>query len=171
MNEVVVVNENDEIVGTMLRSEAHTNGTPHRIAVVYVENDANEILVQTRISGRYDHSSAGHVDPGESYLQTAARELEEELGIKNVSLISIGYGRSEEIAQTERGENKTEHRVHIFEVFVCKAQPGVLSPEEVKSVYWATPQSVLEEMNSNPNQFTNSFTISLPIYINWKSQQ
>ena len=38
MSDVVVVNEKDEVIGTMPKKEAHKNGTLHRIAVVYVEN-------------------------------------------------------------------------------------------------------------------------------------
>ena len=45
-NDVVVVNEKDEVVGTMSWAEAHKNGTPHRTAVIYVENPKGEILVQ-----------------------------------------------------------------------------------------------------------------------------
>jgi len=65
MADVVVVNDKDEVIGAVSREAAHTNGTPHRIAVVYVVNPAGGILVQVRMDGRLDHSSAGHVDPGE----------------------------------------------------------------------------------------------------------
>ncbi len=74
MDEVVVVNENDEIIGTMPKSEAHKNGTLHRIAVVYVENPKGKILVQHRADGYLDHSSAGHVDVGESYEQAGGKK-------------------------------------------------------------------------------------------------
>jgi len=69
-NNIVVVNEKDEVIGVMSRAEAHKNGIPHRIAVIYVENQKGEILVQVRMTGRLDHSSAGHVDPGEEYIDT-----------------------------------------------------------------------------------------------------
>ena len=48
---VIVVNENDEEIGTMPMSEAHRNGTPHRIAITYVENTAGQFLVQIRRNG------------------------------------------------------------------------------------------------------------------------
>jgi isopentenyl-diphosphate delta-isomerase len=161
MDEVVVVNEQDEIIGTMPRQQAHETGVPHRIAVVYVENQKGEILVQIRATGRLDHSSAGHVDPGESYLTAAQRELEEELGIRNAELVSIGKGRSEEIAA-----DLGEHRVHVFEAFKCCAEPGVLHPEEVQGVYWAKPEDILEEMKADTkNKFTQSFKESLAIYL------
>lgn len=169
--EVVVVNEKDEVIGTMPRALAHENGTPHRIAVIFVENDNDEILVQIRMSGTEDHSSAGHVDPGESYLQTAQRELREELGIET-ELKSIGNGWSEERGRKDRNDDgKLEHRTHVFEAFVCKAEPGALAPDEVKGVYWAKPEDILEKMKQNPEKFTGGFKVSLPVYIKWKSAQ
>jgi len=162
MNEVIVVNEKDEVVGTMSRAEAHKNGTPHRIAVVYVENSKGEILVQVRMTGRLDHSSAGHVDTGEEYIDTAKRELREELGMDNVKINLVGHGVSEEIIP-EMGE----HRVHVMQIFSCMGEPGELQKDEVKSVYWTDPKKVLAEMIEKPNdmKFSGGFRVSLPIYL------
>ena len=162
MDDVVVVNENDEVIGTMLRAVAHKDGTPHRIAVIYVTNPEGKILIQVRMTGRLDHSSAGHVDPGEDYLTTAQRELSEELGMNNVELKLIGHGVSEEIV-TEMGE----HRVHVMEIFSCTGEPGKLQEEEVQNVYWADPKEILAEMEQNPDdkKFSGGFRTSLPIYL------
>lgn len=161
-NQVVVVNEKDEVVGTMSRAESHRDGTPHRIAVIYVENENNEILVQVRATGRLDHSSAGHVDPGEEYIDTARRELKEELGIEDVELRVVGQGVSEEILPDEG-----EHRVHVMQIFSCQAEPGELQEEEVKGVYWADPKKVLEDMQANPDdlKYVGGFRVSLEIYL------
>jgi isopentenyldiphosphate isomerase len=163
--DVIVVNEKDEVVGTMPRAQAHKDGTPHRIVVVYVENPAGDILVQVRMSGRLDHSSAGHVDPGETYLDAARRELDEELGIDNVELISIGKGMSKE-------SSKEGNCTHVFEIFMCVAEPGVLQPDEVRNVYWANPKEVLKEMQDKPNdeKFCGGFRVSLPVYYNYKNK-
>ncbi len=156
MNQVVLVNENDEVIGTMFRDEAHEKRAPHRIAVIFVENNKGEILIQVRMSGKLDHSSAGHVDPGETYLQAAVRELKEELGIEGVNLVSIGKGK--------------DNVPHFFEVFVCRSEPGVLQEEEVKSVYWAKPEDILKDMEKDPEKFTRGFVVSLGIYLKWKSE-
>jgi len=162
MNDVVVVNDKDEVAGTMPREVAHKNGTPHRIAVVYVINPEGKILVQVRMTGRLDHSSAGHVDPGEEYLTTAQRELSEELGMNNVELHLVGHGVSEEILP-EIGE----HRVHVMNIFSCVGEPGKLQEEEVRDVYWADPKEILAEMEQNPEdkKFSGGFRTSLPIYL------
>lgn len=163
MSEVVVVNENDEVVGTVSREEAHRKGVPHRISVVYVENSKGEILVQVRMTGRLDHSSAGHVDPGEEYIETARRELFEELGIEGVSLKSIGKGVSRE-------DTGAENRVHFFEVFVCLAEPKKLQEGEVKEVYWADPDKIQTDMDKDTTgKFGGGFLVSLPIYLKYKN--
>ena len=161
-NDVVVVNKKDEIVGTMPRADTHKNGTPHRVAVVYVENSKGEILVQVRMTDRLDHSSAGHVDPGEEYIDTAKRELKEELGMDNVKINLVGHGVSEEIIP-----DMGEHRVHVMQIFSCTGEPGELQKEEVRGVYWANPKEVLKEMIEKPTdmKFSGGFRISLPIYL------
>jgi len=60
----------------------------HRIVHVLIFNDKGEIFLQQRSGqkkfcpGHWVTSAGGHVQKGESYMQAAERELEEELGIK-----------------------------------------------------------------------------------------
>ncbi len=159
MNLVVVVNEKDEVIGTMDKAEAHKNGTPHRIAVVYVENAEGKILVQVRVDGLLDHSSAGHVDPGESYEEAARRELSEELGIEGIELTKVGHGMT-------KGETYADGvRSHVFDIFSCVAQPAALQEDEVHSVYWETPDKILEAMRNEGEKYCGGFKTSLSIYI------
>jgi isopentenyldiphosphate isomerase len=162
MSTVIVVNENDEAIGAMPTSEAHRNGTPHRIAVVYVENPVRQFLVQIRMSGALDHSSAGHVDPGESYIEAARRELAEELGIAGVELKKIGHG----VCHNETSEDGGL-ATHVFDVFSCVGEPGQLQEDEVKGVYWADPQEVLSDMQTGKSgaRYAGGFRVSLPIYM------
>jgi isopentenyldiphosphate isomerase len=159
---VIVVNENDEEIGSMPMSEAHRNGTPHRIAITYVENTAGQFLVQIRMNGVLDHSSAGHVDPGESYIDAAKRELEEELGITDVELRKIGHG----VCRDERSEDGGIG-THVFDVFTCVAEPRQLQEDEVKGVHWADAREVLNDMGSGRSgaTYAGAFRVSLPIYV------
>lgn len=162
--QVVVVNEKDEIQGQMPRSEAHANGTPHRIAVVYVENGNGQIVVQTRMSGRLDHSAAGHLDVGESYIDAAKRELREELGIEDVQLTKIGHGASSDI-KSDQGINIR----HVFDIFCCVAKPGLLQQTEVKGIRWDDPVSVWNDMkSSNADKYAGGFRASLEVYLKYK---
>jgi isopentenyldiphosphate isomerase len=83
------VDENDQIVGPCLRGDAHRLGLRHRSVHILVFNPEGELFLQKRSNtkdinpGLWDTSAAGHVDFGESYDDSARRELAEELGINS----------------------------------------------------------------------------------------
>jgi isopentenyldiphosphate isomerase len=165
VDQVVVVNDDDEVIGTMAEEEAHRQGVRHRIAVTYVENHAGEILIQIRRSGSHDHSCAGHVEPGESYLDTAVRELREELGIAGVPLDKIGHSDS-----SERRPEDASFKVHEFDIFCCQAEPGALQESEVRGVYWSDPDNIVENlaMERSEIKYAGGFLASLPVYMDWR---
>ena len=75
---------------TVERGLAHTNGVRHRTAHIWIARNIMgkwQVLLQKRslnkdsFPGRYDTSSAGHIQAGDEPLESAIRELEEELGI------------------------------------------------------------------------------------------
>lgn len=83
-----IVNTNDVVVGQATRKEAHQNpNLTHRVVHIWITNNAGEVLIQQRsltkdkLPGYWDISCAGHVQKGFSVLETAERELTEELGI------------------------------------------------------------------------------------------
>lgn len=161
MGHIVLIDDNDNVLGTIPYEEAHKKGLPHRVSVVYLYNDKGEILVQHRDDGRLDHSSAGHVDPGEDYLQAAKRELFEELGVENVSL--------EEFAKALNIENRSngDNIKHQYAIYKCKAQPGKINEAEVQKVYWAKPEEILSDMEKDPDnvKYTKGFKVSIKHYL------
>ena len=83
-----IVDENDNIIGTALRSECHGNPAfIHRTSHVVVFDSTGNILLQKRCAdkdiqpGKWDTAVGGHLDIGENYEQGARREMNEELGI------------------------------------------------------------------------------------------
>lgn len=162
---VVWVDENDNELGIVAREKAHREGLIHRIAVIYLTKKSGEILIQERMSGRLDHSSAGHVDIGEDYLQAAKRELKEELGV-DCELVEIGKTISDEV-EPETSQNRIRH---IFKIFECKAEPGRLAKNEVRSVFWANPKTIFEEMKDDigNKKFCGGFKASLKFFLEKK---
>ena len=81
-----IVDDNDRVIGSATRGEIHQRGLRHRSVHVLVFNGCSEILLQKRsmqkdqCGGMWDTSCAGHVESGQSYEETAPRELQEELG-------------------------------------------------------------------------------------------
>lgn len=93
-----IVNENDEVVGIISeKDQDRVKPNQLRFINIIIQNDKGEILVPKRTANRkifpncYDFSVGGHVNSGETYEQAAYRELEEELGIKNVILKKEAY--------------------------------------------------------------------------------
>lgn len=82
-----VVDLNDAVVGSKTRGEVHRLQLPHRSVHVLVFNPDEDLLLQKRsmqkdeCGGMWDSSCAGHVEAGQSYAETVAREFEEELGV------------------------------------------------------------------------------------------
>lgn len=80
------VDENNQPVKPVKRSEAHKNGIWHRSTNVWVVNK-NQILCQKRSlkkdtnPGKWEACFGGHLSPDDSYLSAAQRELKEEAGI------------------------------------------------------------------------------------------
>ena len=76
---------------TVARDVAHREGIRHRTAHVWVVRRVDgrwQVLLQKRsenkdsFPGKYDTSSAGHIPAGDAPLESALREMAEELGIQ-----------------------------------------------------------------------------------------
>ncbi|MBO7358338.1 MAG: NUDIX domain-containing protein [Clostridia bacterium] len=105
-----IVDENGQPTGrTVSRDTAHAEGIRHRTAHVWIvrgSKECREVLLQKRsmekesFPGLYDTSSAGHIPAGDEPLESALRELNEELGIsaapqqlRFIGKFSIDYER------------------------------------------------------------------------------
>lgn len=87
-----VLDENGIKTGQVLtRKEVHKRGLWHRIIVVAIINEKNEILIQQRSNdkdknpGMWDISVTGHLSAGQDSLTAATREISEEVSV------SLGY--------------------------------------------------------------------------------
>ena len=90
MDELVErVDDQDRALGVAVsRRQAVQEGWLHRVAVTVCRDEQGRILVHqrseqlSRFPGLYEVMVGGAVNVGESYVQAAARELAEELGIR-----------------------------------------------------------------------------------------
>ncbi len=92
---VSIVDEKNNITGSALRSVMRAKELPHRATYILVFNSKSELYVQKRTPvkdiypGYYDVAAGGVVMAGESYEESATRELKEETGIQGVSLTHL----------------------------------------------------------------------------------
>jgi 8-oxo-dGTP pyrophosphatase MutT (NUDIX family) len=136
---VQIVDKNNNETGSAPRHEMRARGLPHRASYILVFNSRAELFVQKRTMtkdiypGYYDVAAGGVVLAGESYDESALRELEEELGIKGTELTSHFTFFYKE------GKNKV-----WGQVYSCTNDGDfTLQAEEVESGFFAAPRAVL----------------------------
>ena len=147
-----VVDEHDNVIGTQLRSVVHERNLLHRAVHILVFNKAGELLLQKRSAWKdreplkWDSSAAGHLEPGERYADGAARETEEELGIR-CELTPIGKIR----ACSNTGQE-------FVEVFTARHEgPFVLPPSEIEDAAFFPTSVVKDWMAARPQDFAPGF--------------
>lgn len=84
---IEIVDSMNRPLGVLSREDVHRQGLFHRSVLVLAYDLKNRLLIQKRhpskkiYPGRWDLSATGHVLAGESTVEAAYRELEEEVGI------------------------------------------------------------------------------------------
>lgn len=93
---VAWVDEQDRLLGGLPRAELRERGLVSRGTFILLFNSAGQLCVHRRTlskalyPGYWDVAAGGMVQEGEDYALSAARELEEELGIAGVPLREHG---------------------------------------------------------------------------------
>jgi isopentenyl-diphosphate delta-isomerase len=89
IEEVVLLDEDGNAIGTALKSEVHGTDTPLHLAFsVYVFDDDGRFLLTQRaldkptFGGVWTNSCCGHPAPGEAIADAVVRRTEQELGLE-----------------------------------------------------------------------------------------
>ena len=84
--QVILVDTNDNPIGTMNKMEAHEKAVLHRAFSVFILNDKNEVMLQQRASHKYHspllwtNTCCSHQRVGETNIEAGKRRLFEEMG-------------------------------------------------------------------------------------------
>ena len=161
---VVLVSENDEVLGLMEKMQAHQNGILHRAFSVFLFNTNGEMLLQKRAAGKYHspnqwtNACCSHPKSGETYLDGATRRVFEELGIETNLEEKFHF-----IYKADVGQNLWEHE--LDHVFTGNFEGEFhLNPDEVSEVRYISMDNLEKEMKNNPENFTEWFKIILEEY-------
>jgi len=162
---IAIVDENNQVVGSSDRSEAHKQGLWHRIVVVLVFNNRSQLYIQKRSPNAdtspnmWDHSAAGHVDEGEEPEQAAKRELNEELGIKANALEFISSFKT----QREEKDKKLNRFWSIYRFSFDGSM--TLQESEVSEGKFVDIDWLKNEIDTNPKDYTDGLKSSLEAYL------
>ena len=162
--QVVLISENDEVLGLMEKMQAHENGILHRAFSVFLFNDKGELLLQKRAAEKYHspnqwtNAVCSHPRIDETYLEGAKRRLKEELGIEAELTEKFHF-----IYKADVGGNLWEHeRDHVF----TGNYDGefTLNKDEVSEIRYISMEDLDQEMKEYPENFTEWFKIILEEY-------
>jgi 16S rRNA (adenine1518-N6/adenine1519-N6)-dimethyltransferase len=149
-----VVDEQDRVTGAEPREYVHVNNLRHRAIHVFIFNQRGEIFLQRRSiwkdknPGRWDSSTSGHVDAGESYEEAARRELREEIGIE-CPLEKLGKLPCSEATGWE-----------FIEIFRGRHEgPFRLAPMEIETGAFFPLHQVRQWLRGTPEDFSPVFAM------------
>ncbi len=150
MEYVDIVDENNNLTGRFTeRQNLQKFGYWHRIIIAWVVNEKNEILFQKRASiKKYNPNiwsiTGGQILKGETPLEGAMRELNEELGIENnkqnrenMQLIDISITKG-----VNNGENVNRFIYEYLLKTNKKIEEFKLQKEEVSEVKYMTIKEI-----------------------------
>lgn len=157
--QVLLVNEKDEVVGTMGKMEAHEKALLHRAFSVFVLNKKGEVMLQQRAAHKYHspglwtNTCCSHQRQGESNIEAGKRRLDEEMGFSTdlEELFSFIYK-----APFDNG--LTEHEFDHVMLGYYEKDPDP-NPDEVADWKWMTPGDVQSDMDAHPENYTAWFRI------------
>lgn len=153
---VVLVDKNNNVLGTAPKLATHNSNTPlHRAFSVFLFNSKGQLLLQQR-SGKkktwplvWSNSCCGHPMLNESNIDAAKRRLNFELGIKIDKLFEILPDFSYKAEMNGIVENE------ICPVLIAfRDKKPLLNPNEVESVRWIKWQEFLKEIEENPGIYS-----------------
>jgi Isopentenyldiphosphate isomerase len=161
-----IVDENGQPTGeTVSRSKAHADGIRHRTAHVWVVRPGEsgyDVLMQKRsmekesFPGLYDTSSAGHIPAGSEPLESALRELNEELGI-DAREDQLHYAGRFRIRYEKEFHGRLFRDNEVTQVYVYRepvdAEKLTLQASEVDEVRWFALEEVWRETRRDRQRF------------------
>jgi isopentenyl-diphosphate delta-isomerase len=168
---VILVNKNDEVTGSMEKLEAHKQGLLHRAFSIFVFNSRGEMLMQQRAINKYHsgglwtNACCSHPQPGEETVAAAKKRLKEEMGfeIPVTKIFDFVY-------KTKFDNGLTEYEFdHVF----AGEYDGVVNYDktEVMNVCYKSMQAINNLLKTQPEKYTAWFHLAFPKMENWWTER
>lgn len=159
MEHVILVDQEDNAIGTMEKLEAHQKGVLHRAFSILLFNSKGEILLQKRSRLKYHSSSlwtntcCSHPLPSETMEEATRRKLKQEMGIDLRPEFAYKFTYK---ANLDKG--LVEHECdHVF-IGTFDGTPEI-NPEEVEDWKFSEINSLRDDIRKNPGSYTFWFKL------------
>lgn len=164
---VILVNDQDEAIGTMEKMEVHQKGLLHRAFSIFIFNSKGEMLLQQRAQDKY-HSAGlwtntccSHPQPGENIIESAQKRLEEEMGFTTplTKVFDFTYQASFDNGLIE----------HEFDHVFSGAYDGEVkyNPVEVMNFSYRSLDEIRRSLHAEPEIYTAWFRLAFPRMERW----
>ncbi|RYY32385.1 MAG: isopentenyl-diphosphate Delta-isomerase [Sphingobacteriaceae bacterium] len=161
MEQVIIVDEQDNMLGVMDKMEAHITGTLHRAVSVFIFNSAGDFLLQRRAvekyhsGGQWSNTCCSHPRPDETAFAAAHRRLHEEMGMEADLTYAFNF-----VYRAEFSNELTEYEYdHVF--FGVSDQVPVPNNDEVAEYRYMNIDVLIKDMQNYPNYYTEWFKLCL----------
>ena len=159
MEHVILVDQDDNAIGTMEKLEAHRKGVLHRAFSILLFNSKGELLLQKRSRSKY-HSSGlwtntccSHPLPDELMLQATRRKLKQEMGIDLQTEFVYKF-----IYKAILEKGLIEHEYDHVYIGNYDGTPEI-NPEEVEDWKFIQINSLRADIKKNPKAYTSWFKL------------
>jgi len=159
MEEIILVDEQDNAIGTMEKMEAHRKGVLHRAFSVVLFNSNGELLLQKRANNKYHsggqwtNTCCSHPIPGETISDAAQRRLRHEMGINLKPEFAFKF-----IYRTPLDKSLIEHELdHVF-IGTFDGTP-VINKDEVSDWKFMSLSELKNDMERSPEIYTVWFRL------------
>jgi len=158
---VILVDSNDNEVGTMEKMEAHRKGVLHRAFSVLLFNSDGEMLIQKRASSKYhsgglwSNTCCSHPRPGEPMEEAVNRRLREELGVESSPIFSFKFEY-----KVKFSNDLIEHELDHVYVGSFDGEPKI-NENEISDWKFVDTNKLNSEIQSHPHKYSHWFKIIL----------
>jgi isopentenyl-diphosphate delta-isomerase len=168
--EVILVTETDEPIGTMEKMQAHSLGLLHRAFSIFIFDTKGRMLLQQRAIEKYhgarlwSNACCSHPYPGEEVQKAGLRRLQEEMGF-TAPLQKL----FEFVYRAEVENNLIEYEYdHVF----AGLYEGVITinKKEVATYRYEDMDRIKSAIKEHPATFTTWFKIAFPAIETWWQQ-
>jgi len=167
MPQIILVDKDDNPIGTEEKMAAHIKGKLHRCFSLLLFNSKGEMLLQKRAKEKYHsgglwtNACCSHPRPGENIEQEVRRRVKEEMGIEEIKDLKEIFTF---IYKAKLGKLTEYELDHVF-VGRYAGEPKP-NPKEVEDWKWVDPQELKKDEKENPEDYTEWFRIILDRVLN-----
>lgn len=152
--QVALYGPDGRVVGAAPRSRVRAENLHHAATAVLVRDGRGRVYVHRRSPGKdvypglLDFCAGGVIQAGEEPIESAVREVAEELGVTGVELVPVG--------EDVYADDRTSYRAFLYAA--TYDGPIRWQPEEVVEGNWVDAEDLLARLRNRPADFVPDST-------------